>query len=118
MTQGTATHTITVGINYNTQSLNQLESQLEHIAELLERIRGQRYDAGMKLAIEKNAEAILDNAEKAYGIAGKIHLKSAVIGSAQTTELINDDHIRQLIREELRQFVRRESRRGGLLSRW
>ncbi|PHM45888.1 hypothetical protein Xmau_00279 [Xenorhabdus mauleonii] len=114
----TATYNITVGVNYNTKTLNQLESQLEHIVELLERIKGQHDDTGMKLAADKGAETILDNAEKIYGIAGKIHLKSAIIGSAQTTELINDDHIRQIVREELRQFVTRESKLGGLFSVW
>ncbi|MBD2797722.1 hypothetical protein ID856_14430 [Xenorhabdus sp. 18] len=34
------------------------------------------------------------------------------------TKTINDDHIRHLIREELQQFVNRESQRGGLFSRW
>ncbi|CDL81921.1 conserved hypothetical protein [Xenorhabdus szentirmaii DSM 16338] len=38
MSQGTAAHTITVGIKYDTEPLNQLESQLENIAELLDRI--------------------------------------------------------------------------------
>ncbi|MDX7989871.1 hypothetical protein [Xenorhabdus littoralis] len=93
MTQstGAATHTITVGINYNTEPLSQLESQLEHIAELLERIREQTL----------------------------VDINSAVIGSAQTAKITgNDDHLRQIVRKEIRQFVQRESRRGGLFSRW
>ncbi|CDG20576.1 conserved protein of unknown function [Xenorhabdus poinarii G6] len=73
-----ATHNITIGIKYDTETLNRLESQLEHIAELMERIQG----------------------------------------SVQPTEINNDNPIRQIVRDELRQFVARESGRGGLFSTW
>ncbi|PHM60652.1 hypothetical protein Xsto_03809 [Xenorhabdus stockiae] len=40
-----------------------------------------------------------------------------VIGSLQSIKTSHDDHIRQIVREELRQFVTRELMPGGLLSR-
>ncbi|MGJ0639487.1 hypothetical protein ACR715_21285, partial [Xenorhabdus bovienii] len=52
MTQSTPTQTFTIGIKYDTEALNQLESQLEHIAELMDRINGRRYDADMKLTAD------------------------------------------------------------------
>ncbi|CDG21052.1 conserved protein of unknown function [Xenorhabdus poinarii G6] len=78
MTQRTtiATHNITIGIKYDTETLSWLESQLEHIAELMERVC-----------------------------------------SVQPTEINNDNPIRQIVRDELRQFVARESGRGGLFSK-
>ncbi|WP_338882669.1 hypothetical protein [Xenorhabdus sp. TH1] len=62
--------TLTIDIKYNTEALNQLESQLEHIAELMDRIRGRR-----------------------------------------------DNHLRQIVREEIRQFVNHEIRQSGMFSR-
>ncbi|OTA18860.1 hypothetical protein Xbed_02846 [Xenorhabdus beddingii] len=32
--------------------------------------------------------------------------------------ITSDDHLRQIVREEIRQFVSRESGRGGLFSKW
>ncbi|WP_230578791.1 hypothetical protein [Xenorhabdus bovienii] len=61
------------------------------------RINGRRYDAGMKLSVDTGAKA---------GIAAD---SFKVFGPVQTAEIINDDHIRQIIREEIRQFVTRES---------
>ncbi|WP_274728216.1 hypothetical protein [Xenorhabdus bovienii] len=43
-------------------------------------------------------------------------MKEAVISQAVIKD--NDDHIRQIVREEIRQFVTRESERGGLFSKW
>ncbi|MEQ1964390.1 hypothetical protein ABLB69_14715 [Xenorhabdus khoisanae] len=102
MSQGTATSTFTVGIKYDTETLSQLESQLEHIAELMDRIQGRHYDAGMKLTVVKGVTA---DSFKIYG-------------PVQTAEIINDDHIRQIVREEIHQFVAHESKRGGLFSTW
>ncbi|MGJ0580555.1 hypothetical protein ACR71G_21500 [Xenorhabdus bovienii] len=118
MTQstGTATYDITVGIKYNTDTLNQLEAQLKRIAEQVDRINGRRYDAGMTLSVEKSAEAIMENAEKIYQVTAGIHVKEAVI-DAKAIRASHDDHIRQIVREEIRQFVNRESRCGGLFSR-
>ncbi|MDC9605630.1 hypothetical protein [Xenorhabdus griffiniae] len=92
--------TLTIDIKYNTESLNQLESQLEHIAELMERIQGRN-----------------DNeVEKLVGFAGKIFVKSAT--DPAKINQAHDNHLRQIVREEIRQFVVRESERGGLFSRW
>ncbi|MCP9269831.1 hypothetical protein M5U04_17535 [Xenorhabdus sp. XENO-1] len=105
MSQGTATSTFSVGIKYDTKTLSQLESQLERIAELLDRINGRRYDAGMKLSADVSVKT------------GMITDGFKVFGPVQTAEIINDDHIRQIVREEIRQFVNRESRCGGLFSK-
>ncbi|PHM38187.1 hypothetical protein Xmau_03574 [Xenorhabdus mauleonii] len=159
MSQGTATHAITVDIKYNTEPLNKLESQLEHIVELLERIQGRRdvsdatteleasiqksveamlenatlikrtdeasrrkYDAGMKLATDKGAIAtITSDSFKIFNVASGPYINSPlIIDSAKISEAkikANDDHTRQLIREEMRQFVTRERMPGGLLSK-
>ncbi|MEQ1977529.1 hypothetical protein [Xenorhabdus sp. SGI240] len=151
MSQGTATSTFTVGIQYDTETLSQLESQLEHIAELLDRIDGRR-EAGMKLstdnnakagvtadsfkvcgsegkvrvavtplelAVDINANAIINEIEKAYrGTAKQARLSSAVINSAKIPSIPDDDHLRYIIREEIRRFVAHESERGGLFSKW
>ncbi|WP_139216969.1 hypothetical protein [Xenorhabdus mauleonii] len=68
-----------------------------------------------KQAIDVDASAIIASVEQAYRMAGKIHVKEAVIDSVKITD--SDDHIRQLIREEMRQFVTRELMPGGLLSK-
>ncbi|MBD1229497.1 hypothetical protein [Xenorhabdus griffiniae] len=96
--------TFTIDIKYNTEALSQLESQLEHIAELMERIHG-RHEVGTQ------------QMEKQFGIAGKIFVKSPTIDSAKINQA-RDEHLRQIVREEIRQFVVRESERGGLFSRW
>lgn len=100
MSQGT----FTIDIKYNTEALNQLESQLEHIAELMERIQGRRYDDHIR------------QIEKQFGIAGKVFVKSVAIDSAKINQA-RDEHLRQIVREEIRQFVVRESERGGLFSK-
>ncbi|MDE9466395.1 hypothetical protein [Xenorhabdus bovienii] len=116
MTQSTPTHTFTIDFKCDTDTLNQLKSQLKNIAEQVDRINGRRYDAGMTLAVEKSAEAIMENAEMIYQVAAGIHMKEAGIPQAVIKD--NDDHIRQIVREEIRQFVTRESERGGLFSKW
>ncbi|WFQ81350.1 hypothetical protein PXH59_10080 [Xenorhabdus sp. SF857] len=63
MSQGTATSTFTVGIQYDTETLSQLESQLEHIAELLERIDGQARGG----FIEKRVNAMLSGVKVLRG---------------------------------------------------
>ncbi|MDE9456194.1 hypothetical protein KKJ05_21230, partial [Xenorhabdus bovienii] len=121
MTQstGTATYDITVGIKYDTDTLNQLEAQLKHIAEQVDRINSRRYDAVMTLTVDtreaKSAADILDEVGKAFERTEKAYLMSAGISYANKD---NDDHIRQIVREEIRQFVTRESERGGLFSKW
>ncbi|BET96721.1 hypothetical protein [Xenorhabdus taiwanensis] len=50
--------TLTIGIKYDTEALNQLASQLEHIAELMDRIHG-RHD---------------NEVEKSVGFASRIFL--------------------------------------------
>ncbi|WP_340608321.1 hypothetical protein [Xenorhabdus bharatensis] len=120
MSQSAGTHDITVAIKYDTGALSQLESQLEHIVELLDRIHGRRYDEDMTLAVDKGvvAESFkLFDSEKKRRVAIP-PLRETIYGPVQTTEIINDDHLRQIVREELRQFVARESERGGLLSKW
>ncbi|OKO98139.1 hypothetical protein [Xenorhabdus eapokensis] len=101
----------TIDIKYDTEALNQLASQLAHIAELMDRIHGRR-EVGMKQAEYKDAATIINEMEKQCGFAGKIFVKSAKINQA------HDEYIRQIVREELRQFVSRESERGGLFSAW
>ncbi|MDE9540378.1 hypothetical protein [Xenorhabdus bovienii] len=103
MSQNTTVGAFTIDIKYDTDTLNQLEAQLKHIAEQVDRINGRRYDAGMKLSVDTGAKA---------GIAAD---SFKVFGSVQTAEIINDDHLRQIIREEIRQFVTRERRGGGSL---
>ncbi|CDH32994.1 hypothetical protein [Xenorhabdus bovienii] len=87
------------------------------LAELMDRINGRLYDAGMTLAVEKNAEAIMENAEMIYQVTAGIHVKEAFIDTAKINQA-QADHIRQIVREEIRQFVTRESGRGGLFSKW
>ncbi|PHM45205.1 hypothetical protein [Xenorhabdus miraniensis] len=117
MTQNTATSTITVGVKYDTQTLSQLESQLEHIAELMERIQGRHnagtkeqtrktYDAGMTLAVERNANTIIENAEEIYRVAAGVHVKEAVIDSISSSKVPSDDHLRQIVREEIDKALR------------
>ncbi|CDH33599.1 hypothetical protein [Xenorhabdus bovienii] len=119
MTQstGTATYDITVGIKYDTDTLNQLEAQLKHIAEQVDRINGRCYDAGMKLSVDEGAKArIAADGFKVFDVAGKVYMKGEV--DAKAIKASHDDHIRQIVREEIRQFVTRESGRGGLFSKW
>ncbi|CDG86902.1 hypothetical protein [Xenorhabdus bovienii] len=117
MTQSTPTHTFTIDIKCDTEALNQLESQLEHIAELTDRINGRRYDAGMTLSVDTGVKAgITSDGFKAFDLAGKVFVKGTV--DAKAIRASHDDHIRQIVREEIRQFVTRESGRGGLFSKW
>ncbi|MDE9536319.1 hypothetical protein KKI91_16815 [Xenorhabdus bovienii] len=119
MTQSTPTHTFTIDIKCDTEALNQLKSQLKNIAEQVDRINGRRYDAGMKLSVDtreaKSAADILDEVGKAFERTKKAYLMSAGISYANKD---NDNHHRQIVREEIRQFVTRESGRGGLFSKW
>ncbi|WP_141554450.1 hypothetical protein [Xenorhabdus kozodoii] len=78
--------TFTIDIKYNTEALNQLESQLEHIAELMDRIHGQQHDTDKALSV---------------GEGVKIAINSAVIESALINSTTIDDHTRQIVREEL-----------------
>ncbi|CAM4021002.1 hypothetical protein [Xenorhabdus thuongxuanensis] len=94
----------TIGIKYDTEALNQLASQLVHIAELMDPIHGRRYDAGMTLSVDIG---IAVDRFKIYDSEKKLR-----------ATIPDDDHIRQIVREELRQFVVRESERGGLFSAW
>ncbi|MDX7999286.1 hypothetical protein FE394_08735 [Xenorhabdus sp. Reich] len=134
MTQSTAAHTITVDIKCNTKPLSQLESQLEHIAELLESIRGQtlvdggtvaelldrinsqHYGAGMKLAVDKGSKVtITADGFKVCDPAGQMRVVIPRLIEAAVSEakIINDDHLRQIVREE----ITHELMPGGLLSK-
>ncbi|MCG3471989.1 hypothetical protein L7750_16850 [Xenorhabdus bovienii] len=142
MTQSTPTHTFTIDIKCDTEALNQLESQLKNIAEQMDRITGRRYDAGMKLSADVSVKTgITADTFKVFdsegrlrvaaaplseavtdltSLAGKVFVKEASISQAVIKEAVikgNDNHIRQIVREEIRQFVNRESRCGGLFSR-
>ncbi|CDM89676.1 hypothetical protein [Xenorhabdus bovienii] len=143
MTQSTPTHTFTIDIKCDTGALNQLESQLKNIAEQMDRITGRRYDAGMKLSADVSVKTgITADSFKVFDsegrlrvavaplseavtdltpLAGKVFVKEASISQAVIKEAVikgNDNHIRQIVREEIRQFVTRESGRGGLFSKW
>ncbi|CDG99594.1 hypothetical protein [Xenorhabdus bovienii] len=122
MTQSTPTHTFTIDIKCDTEALNQLKSQLKNIAEQMDRITGRRYDAGMTLSVDTGTKAgITSDSFKAFDVAGNVYVKEAGIPQAIIKEAIikgNDNHIRQIVREEIRQFVNRESRCGGLFSKW
>ncbi|WP_274724682.1 hypothetical protein [Xenorhabdus bovienii] len=97
--------------------MNQLKSQLKNIAEQVDRINGRRYDAGMTLAVDTgNKAGITSDSFKAFDVAGKVYMKGEV--DAKAIRASHDDHIRQIVREEIRQFVTRESGRGGLFSKW
>ncbi|MDE1487884.1 hypothetical protein KKI90_16345 [Xenorhabdus bovienii] len=119
MSQNTTVGAFNIGIKYDTDTLNQLEAQLKHIAEQVDRINGRRYDAGMTLSADtreaKSAADILDEVGKAFERTKKAYLMSAGISYANKD---NDNHLRQIVREEIRQFVTRESGRGGLFSKW
>ncbi|MDE9480039.1 hypothetical protein [Xenorhabdus bovienii] len=124
MSQNTTVGAFNIGIKYDTDTLNQLEAQLKHIAEQVDRINGRLYDAGMKLSVDTGAKAGIaaNGCFKGVVSEGRLRvaipsMKETVFGPVQTAEIINDDHIRQIVREELRQFVNRESRCGGLFSK-
>ncbi|MDE1484581.1 hypothetical protein [Xenorhabdus bovienii] len=75
------------------------------------------YDAGMKLSVDEGAKArIAADGFKVFDVAGKVYMKGEV--DAKAIRASHDDHIRQIVREELCQFVNRESGRGGLFSKW
>ncbi|CDH34228.1 hypothetical protein [Xenorhabdus bovienii] len=75
------------------------------------------YDAGITLAVDTGAKArIAADGFKVFNVAGKVYMKGAV--DAKAIRASHDDHIRQIVREEIRQFVTRESGRGGLFSKW
>ncbi|MBD1228330.1 hypothetical protein [Xenorhabdus griffiniae] len=73
--------------------------------------------APLKLAVDTNANAIINEAKRAFEVACGVHFNSAVINSAKINNIPDDDHIRQIVREEIRQFVNRELRQGGLFSK-
>ncbi|MCP9270116.1 hypothetical protein M5U04_19045 [Xenorhabdus sp. XENO-1] len=117
MTQSTPTQTFTIDIKCNTEALNQLESLVKDIAEQVDRISGRRYDAGMKLAVDEGAKAgIAADSFKVFDVAGGVYMKGTGI-DGRAIRASHDDHIRQIVREEIRQFVNRESGCGGLFSR-
>ncbi|MDE1480196.1 hypothetical protein KKJ01_18730 [Xenorhabdus bovienii] len=58
MSQNTTVGAFNIGIKYDTDTLNQLEAQLKHIAEQVDRINGQRYYPGWDLAIKIKEESI------------------------------------------------------------
>ncbi|MDC9591079.1 hypothetical protein PSI23_17745 [Xenorhabdus sp. XENO-10] len=64
------------------------------------------YPAGMELAVEKSAEAMVENAEMIYQVAAGIHEKEAIINAAKIIKAHDDDHIRQIVREELDKTLR------------
>ncbi|CDG97202.1 hypothetical protein XBP1_2490025 [Xenorhabdus bovienii str. puntauvense] len=75
------------------------------------------YDAGMTLSVDTgNKAGITADTFKAFDVAGNVYVKEAVI-DAKAIRASHDDHVRQIVREEIRQFVNRESRCGGLFSR-
>ncbi|CDH23292.1 hypothetical protein [Xenorhabdus bovienii] len=75
------------------------------------------YPAGMTLSVDTGAKAgITSDSFKAFDVAGNVYVKEAGI-DAKAIRASHDDHIRQIVREEIRQFVNRESRGGGLFSR-
>ncbi|MDE1480120.1 hypothetical protein KKJ01_18315 [Xenorhabdus bovienii] len=114
MSQNTTVGAFNIGIKYDTDTLNQLEAQLNHIAEQVDRINGRRYDAGMTLAVDTgNKAGITSDSFKAFDVAGKVYMKGEV--DAKAIRASHDDHIRQIVREEIRQFVTRERRGGGSL---
>ncbi|KMJ43374.1 hypothetical protein AB204_20045 [Xenorhabdus khoisanae] len=115
MSQGTATSTFTVGIKYDTETLSQLESQLERIAELMDRIDGRR-EVGTKQAEYKDAATIINEVEQAYHAQGVFSGKLRSLVSKVGINL-SDDHLRYIIREELKTLITREIRPGGLLAR-
>ncbi|MDE1491986.1 hypothetical protein [Xenorhabdus bovienii] len=117
MTQSTPTHTFTIDFKCDTDTLSQLKSQLKNIAEQVDRINGRRYDAGMTLSADVGVKTgITANGFKVFDVAGKVYMKGEV--DAKAIKASHDDHIRQIVREELCQFVNRESGRGGLFSKW
>ncbi|MDE9589153.1 hypothetical protein [Xenorhabdus bovienii] len=117
MTQSTPTHTFTIDIKCDTEALNQLKSQLKNIAEQVDRINDRLYDAGMTLSADVGVKTgITANGFKVFDVAGKVYMKGEV--DAKAIKASHDDHIRQIVREEIRQFVTRERRGGGLFSKW
>ncbi|WP_275379312.1 hypothetical protein [Xenorhabdus bovienii] len=87
------------------------------LAELMDRINDRLYDAGMKLSVDTGAKAgITADGFKVFDVAGKVYMKGEV--DAKAIRASHDDHLRQIVREEIRQFVTRESGRGGLFSKW
>ncbi|MDE9448445.1 hypothetical protein KKJ04_23845, partial [Xenorhabdus bovienii] len=93
--------------------------------KLASRRKAAKEPAGITLAVDTGAKAGIaaNGCFKGVVSEGRLRvaipsMKETVFGPVQTAEIINDDHIRQIVREELRQFVNRESRCGGLFSKW
>ncbi|MBD1229527.1 hypothetical protein [Xenorhabdus griffiniae] len=66
---------------------------------------------------EKEQATMACDSFKVFHAASGPYIKSATIDSAKINQA-RDEHLRQIVREEIRQFVTRESERGGLFSRW
>ncbi|MDC9614508.1 hypothetical protein PSI19_11630 [Xenorhabdus khoisanae] len=73
--------------------------------------------APLELAVDINANAIINEVEQAYHAQGVFSGKLRSLVSKVGINL-SDDHLRQIVREEILLFVARESERGGLFSTW
>ncbi|WP_275370584.1 hypothetical protein [Xenorhabdus bovienii] len=97
------------------QRLTDILSQ--NLIKLASRRKAAKEPAGMTLAVDTGAKAgIAANGFKVFDVAGKVYMKGEV--DAKAIRASHDDHLRQIVREEIRQFVNRESGRGGLFSKW
>ncbi|WP_274713753.1 hypothetical protein [Xenorhabdus bovienii] len=97
------------------QRLTDILSQ--NLIKLASRRKAAKEPAGMTLAVDTGAKAgIAANGFKVFDVAGKVYMKGEV--DAKAIRASHDDHLRQIVREEIRQFVTRESERGGLFSKW
>ncbi|WP_155271396.1 hypothetical protein [Xenorhabdus bovienii] len=119
MTIGEAPATLVIHNAFKQKAEKEQEqaTPTQTLAELTDRINGRRYDAGMKLTAGVSVKTgITADTFKAFDVAGNVYVKEAGI-DAKAIRASHDDHIRQIVREEIRQFVNRESRCGGLFSR-
>ncbi|MGJ0625547.1 hypothetical protein [Xenorhabdus bovienii] len=109
VTIGEAPATLVVHNAFKQKAEKEQATPTQTLAEQVDRINGRRYDAGITLSVDEGAKAgITSDSFKVF---------EAVIDGKAIREK-HDDHIRQIVREEIRQFVTRESGRGGLLSKW
>ncbi|WP_323858840.1 hypothetical protein [Xenorhabdus doucetiae] len=74
------------------------------------------YDAGMKSSVDKEAKVGITNG--LFKVSDSAGIRAVIPPMSEARITSSDNHIRHLIREELQQFVNRESQRGGLFSRW
>lgn len=78
--------------------------------------KAKTYDAGMTLSAEIDIKASITCDDlKVFNAAKEAFIKSATIDSAKITN--SDDHIRRMIRNELKTLITEEIRPGGLLAR-